>query len=348
PRGNWLDDSGAIVEPAVPAFLGRLDVGARRADRLDLARWLTDTEQGIGLLTARVYVNRVWALFFGGGLCPSLDDFGGQGQPVHHPELLDRLACEFVASGWDVKSLVRTIVTTNTYRQASTTSPAQVASDPQNVLLSRQTKSRLQAEFVRDNALAVSGLLNSEIGGPSIKPYQPAGYYRHLNFPPRTYHADEDAQQWRRGVYMHWQRQFLHPMLRAFDAPTREECAASRPRSNTPLAALTMLNDPTFVEAAVALAARALADVDTQSDQDRVTRLYQLALSRAPDAYEMARLSALLQRTRSYYAAHAAAAVELTHAGQFAPPPMIAADELAAWTTVARAVMNLHEFISRD
>ncbi len=237
PRGNWLDDSGPIVHPAVPRFLPQPHGKDTPQTRLDLANWLCDTERGVGGLTARVFVNRMWYLLFGVGISRSLDDFGGQGEPPIHPELLDRLAIEFYKSGWDVKQIIKQIVHSRAYKQSSLETPAQFAQDPDNRFYARQSRYRLPAEFVRDNALSISGLLDPTIGGPSVKPYQPAGYYRHLNFPTRTYHAHTDSRQWRRGVYVHWQRQFLHPMLKAFDAPSREECVAGRPRSNTPLAA---------------------------------------------------------------------------------------------------------------
>jgi len=239
PRGNWLDESGPVVTPAVPEFLGPLPVSDGRANRLDLANWLVDSEKGVGLLTARVMVNRLWFLCFGGGLARRLDDFGGQGEPPVHPELLDRLAHAFVESGWDVRATMKLIVTSRTSQQASLRRSDTDEIDPTNRLFARQSAFRLPAEMVRDNALAVSGLLVKVVGGESVKPYQPAGYYRHLNFPKRTYKQDNDQQQWRRGVYVHWQRQFLHPMLKAFDAPSREvhgwatalEYAARRPRA---------------------------------------------------------------------------------------------------------------------
>lgn len=336
PRGNWLDDTGPIVEPAIPAFLGKLAVKDRRANRLDLARWLTDAEQGVGGLTARVFVNRLWYLFFGAGLSPSLEDFGGQGEPPTHPELLDRLACEFVASGWDVKHLVRLIVTSRAYRQAS--------AEGETRLWAHQGRWRLPAEMVRDNALAVSGLLVSDIGGGSSKPYQPAGYYRHLNFPKRDYAADKDARQWRRGVYVHWQRQFLHPMLKAFDAPSREECTARRPRSNTPLAALVLLNDPTFIEAARVLAQRVVLE---PSDAERVVFAFRQVVSRRPDGIEQDTLLRLLGQARVRYASDAKAGMELVRIGS-APLPGGEVSELAAWTTVCRAVINLHEAMTRE
>jgi hypothetical protein len=346
PRGNWMDETGEVVEPAVPAFLGRLAADGR-AGRDDLARWLVTptVEGGIGELTARVVVNRLWALFFGEGLCRSSEDFGGQGEPPDHPELLDRLAVELVASGWDVRSLIRQIVTSRSYRQSSEASAELLARDPDNRLLARQGRWRLPAEHVRDTALFAGGLLVEQLGGPSVRPYQPADYYQHLNFPKRTYEADTDRQQWRRGLYVHWQRMFLHPQMAAFDAPTREECTARRLPSNTPTQALVLLNDPTFVEAARGLAERAvLAAAD---DGERIVFLWREAVSRRPDATERSLLEQLLARRRREYAAQPEAAEALLGVGHAPRQGDTSSEELAAWTAVARSVLNLQEAIAR-
>ena len=195
PRGNWQDDSGEIVTPAIPEFMGKLELPkGQRATRLDLANWLTDPAKGSGALTSRVFANRFWYLFFGRGISPSLSDFGGQGQAPVNPELLDALAVTFYESGWDVKALVRLLVTSRAYRQASLATAEMLARDPANALVDRQSRYRLPAELIRDNALAVSGLLVDEVGGSSAKPYQPAGYYRHLNFPPRKYEPTQRPQ----------------------------------------------------------------------------------------------------------------------------------------------------------
>jgi cytochrome c553 len=353
PRGNWLDDSGPIVTPAVPEFLGRLDTGERRATRLDLARWLTDPKNGVGLLTARVMVNRFWMLMFGEGLCRSLEDFGAQGQSPDHPELLDRLAHEFVDSGWNVKHVLKLIATSRAYRQSSV---ARISNPGKNErfgkpfydhLVARQASFRLPAEFIRDNALAISGLLVNEVGGPSVRPYQPAGYYKYLNFPKRDYAADKDSKQWRRGVYVHWQRQYLHPMFKAFDAPRREECTAGRPRSNTPLAALALLNDPTFVEAAKVFAARILKE-GGNSDESRIAFAFRLATSRPPDDAEQALLLSLLTDARTDYSRDESSAQKLLATGLTPLANYVPAHELAAWTTVARALLNLHETTTRN
>jgi hypothetical protein len=348
PRGNWMDDSGAVVEPAIPAFLGTLEASSGiRPTRADLARWLITPvkDGGIGEFTARVTANRLWAVFFGAGLCRSLGDFGGQGELPDHPELLDELALEFMDHGWSIRDLVRTIVTSRAYRMPSAASPDLLARDPDNRLLGRQGRWRLPAEGVRDTALAASGLLVERLGGASVHPYQPAGYYRHLNFPQREYQQDDDDSQWRRGLYVHWQRMFLHPQLLAFDAPTREECTAVRMRSNTPKAALVLLNDPTFVEAARKLAE--LAIKNGGSDDEKLAFLWKRTLSRAPDSEELTLARGLLARRRADYAADPQAAAELLAVGIAPRDKNLDERELAAWAATSRAVLNLHEAIAR-
>ena len=348
PRGNWQDDSGEIVLPAVPEFLGKLTpVSGDRATRLDLANWLTDTQDGVGGLTARVFANRFWYLFFGTGISRSLDDFGGQGEPPANPELLDALAVSFAESGWDIKSLVRLLVTSRAYRQSSIAPADLLQRDPHNQLVARQSRFRLPAEMVRDNALAVSGLLVRETGGASSKPYQPKGYYRHMNFPTRVYKPTTDDGQWRRGLYTHWQRMFLHPMLKAMDAPSREECTAQRPRSNTPTAALVLLNDPTFLEAARVFAARILTE-GGKTTNSRLRFAYQEVLSREPDQQERKVLTQLLEQTRSEYSESPQAASELLEVGNAKNPEGIDPVELASWTSVSRALLNLNETITRN
>ncbi len=346
PRGNWLDETGPVVQPAIPEFLGTLKTDNRRLTRLDLANWLSD-EDGYGLLTARVMANRFWYLFFGHGIAPVLDDFGGQGGPPHHPELLDQLALKFYQDQWDVKQMVKFIVMSRAYRQSSLETAGQRKRDPFNQMLDRQARFRLPAEMIRDNALAVSGLLVTDVGGPSVKPYQPEGYYRHLNFPKRTYVADTDERQWRRGLYVHWQRQFLHPMLKAFDAPSREECTAQRPRSNTPIAAMTLLNDPTFIEAARKFAEDVLQN-GGDSDTEKIRYAFSRATSRAPEEMESEVLIALLNSNRKAYQSKPKEAVALTKAGLAKTNPELNAVELASWTEVTRALLNLNEVVTRN
>ncbi len=345
-RGDWQDDSGELVQPAIPEYWGKLTGSGERLTRLDLANWLVNTEEGVGLLTARVMVNRLWALLFGQGIA-DLNDFGGQGKPPTHPELLDRLAWEFVESGWDVKHMLRLMAVSRTYRQQSLTTPDNETIDPGNLLYSRQQRFRLPAEMIRDNLLAVSGLLVNDYGGGSAHPYQPAGYYRHLNFPKREYVSDTDNNQWRRGVYVHWQRQFLHPMLKAFDAPSREECTAERPRSNTPLAALTLLNDPSLVEPARGFATRILRE-GGKTPSERIAFAFREAISRLPEELEEQILLETLEFHQSKYQQDPAAAELLLKIGLAPVPEKMNATELASWTQVARVLFNLSEMTTRN
>ena len=343
PRGNWMDMSGEVVTPAVPGFLPQLAVEGQ-ASRLHLADWMTSDQNP---LTARVFVNRLWKLFFGAGISKVLDDVGSQGEPPVHPELLDTLAMEFMDSGWDVKHIIRLMVISATYRQSSLMRDDLLERDPFNRLLARQSRYRLDAEFVRDNALSVSGLLVHKLGGRSAKPYQPAGLYRHLNFPARKYQQDTDENQYRRGVYTHWQRQFLHPAMKSFDAPAREECTAERPRSNTPLAALVMLNDPSYVEAARVLAEQAIRS-GGDTDQDRISWLLERSLARLPNDQETEVLVTLLEDQRQHFERHKQDATQLVSTGLHRLPIDLNGVELAAWTSVARTVFNMHEFIARN
>ncbi len=345
PRGNWLDNSGPVVQPAIPAFLTVTAAGDRRLTRLDLAEWLVARDNP---LTARVFVNRLWKLFFGAGLARQLDDFGAQGELPTHPELLDWLAVEFIESGWDIKHMIRLMVGSRAYRQTSTPTPELAARDPQNRLLARQSRWRLEAEFIRDTALVHGGVLVRDIGGPSVKPYQPEGYWEFLNFPKRTWQEDRGRNQYRRGLYTHWQRTFLHPSLLAFDAPSREECTAQRAVSNTPQAALTLLNDPTYVESARAFAVRILANADVSDDAGRIAWAWREAVSREPDDREQQLLLDLLSESRTRFSGDEAAARGLLHVGQAPLPPDTNPVELAAWATVTRAILNLHETISRN
>ena len=342
-RGDWMDETGEIVSPAVPGFLSPI-AGQERATRLDLATWLVSPENP---LVARVFVNRLWKLFFGKGIAGRLDDFGAQGEPPVHPELLDWLAVEFVEGGWDVKRAVKQIVLSRAYRQSSLDRPELRLRDPDNRLLARQSRWRLDAELIRDNALAVSGLLTRELGGPSARPYQPAGYYEFLNFPKRDYKPDAGANQYRRGLYTHWQRVFLHPMLKAFDAPSREECTAERSTSNTPSAALVLLNDPTFLEAARVFAARIVKEGGETTDQ-RLTWAWREALSRKPTDREMQIARQLYEQDLAEYQADPATAKQLLSIGLSPGPAGIDPAVLAAWVSVARALFNLNATITRN
>ncbi len=333
-----------MVEPATPASLNPLGVTGRRPTRLDFAKWLVAPENP---LTARVFVNRLWKLSFGQGIVRTVEDLGTQGEWPSHPELLDWLAVDFRDSGWNVKQLHKQIVMSRTYRQSSEASPKLREVDPNNRLLARQSRFRLDAEFVRDNALAASGLLSRKIGGPSVKPYQPAGYWANLNFPTREWQNDQGDNLYRRGLYTYWCRTFPHPSLVAFDAPSREECVAERPRSNTPLQALVLLNDPTYVEAARALAAHALSDGGAD-DASRLNWMMRHVLQRVPRDDERKLLLDLLARHRAHFAAQPKAAEELLTVGAFPTTDKWPRPELAAWTSLARAILNLHETVTRN
>ncbi|HEX6963477.1 MAG TPA: DUF1553 domain-containing protein, partial [Lacipirellula sp.] len=263
-------------------------------------------------------------------------------------ELLDWLAIEFRDSGWDVKRLVRLMVTSNAYRQSSLPRPEIAAIDPENRLLARQSRFRLDAEQIRDNALAVSGLLVMQTGGNVSRPYQPVGYYAALNFPIRDYEASTDEQQFRRSVYVHWQRQYLHPWLLAFDAPTREECTAQRPISNTPSAALVLLNDPSFVEAARTLAQRTATTDKASSDEERLRWAWRLVTGREAKSEEVAMLTELLEKHREHYSQQAEAATSLVSVGMSRRDEKLDPAEQAAWTSVSRALLNLNETIFRN
>jgi hypothetical protein len=343
PRGNWLDDSGPIVAPSVPGSLPPLGVKGRRANRLDLARWLVRRDNP---LTARVFVNRLWKLYFGQGIVRTLEDFGSQGAWPTHPLLLDWLAVEFMDHGWDVKHLVRLLVTSRAYRQSSRVTAELRRRDPYNRLLARQARYRLDAEVVRDNALAVSGLLVRRLGGPSARPYQPPGYWSHLNFPVREYQPDKGPGLYRRGLYTYWCRTFLHPSLLAFDAPTREECTVERPRSNTPQQALVLLNDPTYVEAARVLAERVIR-AGGKGSRARIQFAFRKILGRPAKAAEVRLLAALYGKHLKEYRADRAAAAELLRVGERPAAKDLNTPELAAWTSVARVLLNLHETITR-
>ncbi len=336
PRGNWQDVSGEVVTPAFPEFLHESDSSAQRLTRIDLAHWLTSDENP---LVARHYVNRTWKHFFGAGLSNKLDDLGSQGEWPSHPELLDWLAGEFRES-WDMKQITRAIVMSQTYQQAAAVRDDLQQTDPYNRLLSQQTPRRLEAEAVRDNALAIAGLLQTNIiGGRSVFPYQPEGYYDNLQFPDRRYDADKDFREYRRGVYMHWQRTFLHPMLVNFDAPARDECVADRTQSNSPQQALTLLNDPSFVEASRALCDRLMREIPADDVDRRIDRAFKLALSRPPREDELSGLRSLYERQLQHFTANP------DEANAFTPGDN--SIQRASLGQVCRVILNLHETVTR-
>jgi len=346
PRGNWMAPAEE-VKPAVPHFLPHASVESdgSRLTRLDLAKWLVDAENP---LTSRQFSNRLWKQFFGKGLSNVLDDLGNQGEWPSHPKLLDWLALEFRESGWDVKHMVRLMVNSRTYRQQAAMRADLVEKDPFNRLLGEQAPRRLDAEFIRDNALFISGLLKDDIiGGPSVKPYQPPGYYVNLNFPERDYGASLGDDQYRRGIYMHWQRTFMHPMLAGFDAPSRETCTADRFQSNSPQQALTLLNDPSFVEAARGFALRILGENEGAGEAEKIHHAMRLALSREAKPNELESLTKFLATQLDQYKSKPEDAIALLKTGQSNPVTGRDPAELAAWVQLCRVILNLHETITR-
>ena len=344
-RGNWMDEKGEVVQPGTPSILPPIKgiKPGQRPTRLDLANWIVSPENP---LTSRVVVNRLWKLLFGAGLSRNLDDLGTQGDHPSHPELVDYLSQRFIDSKWNIKSFLRELVTSNAYRQSSEESPTLREKDPANRWLSRQGRHRLDAEVVRDTVLLEAGMLVEKIGGPSVRPYQPPGYWSHLNFPTREWQSSRGDELFRRGLYVHWQRQYLHPSMLAFDAPCREECTPDRGRSNTPLQALVLLNDPIYVEAARVLGEKALRQ--TGSDTKRIQWMTQRVINRNPNLQEREILETLLQKQRKQFAANPAKATELVSIGEWPKAQGLDAAEHAAWTMVARALFNLHETITRE
>lgn len=343
PRGDWMNETGEVVKPALPHYLPQPDFGDRELTRLDLANWIVSRDNP---LTARTVMNRLWKQLFGTGLSKVLDDLGAQGEPPVNPEVLDWLAVEFMDSGWDMKHMVRAIVTSETYKQVSTDSPELKAADPDNRLAGRQSPFRLDAELIRDFALSVSGLMEDKIGGPSVKPYQPDGYWENLNFPVRQYAADGGPAQYRRGLYTWWQRSFLHPSMLAFDAPSREECVAERNRSNIPQQALVLLNDPSYVEAARVFATRIVTECQGD-DSQRIVWAWQQALQRDPREEELKVAFDLVAQHSKIYQENPAAAESLLAVGQTKLPDGIDKVQTATWTHIARVLLNLHESITR-
>jgi hypothetical protein len=340
-RGQY-DHPGDAVEPRVPASLPAFPEGAPR-NRLGLAQWLTSPAHP---LTARVEVNRLWQQCFGEGLVRTLNDFGAQGEPPTHPELLDWLALEFMRSGWDIKAMLRTIVCSAAYRQSSIPTPELMQRDRDNRLLARGPRFRLPAETIRDVALSAAGLLVPRVGGPSVKPYQPPGLWEAVSYDGElTYQPDAGDGLWRRSLYTFWKRQSPPPALLTFDGPTRETCTVQRARTNTPLQALALLNDLTFVEAGRTLAALALAQ---PGDNDaRLRYAFRRVTARLPDEAELIHLRRLLAQQRARFAqdregAQRLLAVGASPAGRDGDPI-----EHAAWSTVGHALLNLDEAIVR-
>lgn len=343
-RGAF-DQPGEKVTATTPAIMPPMSDSLPR-NRLGLARWLVDPAHP---LTARVTVNRYWQMLFGTGLVATAEDFGSQGEPPSHPELLDWLAAEFISSGWDTKAMLRLLVTSATYRQSSKFTPAARERDPDNRLLARGPRFRLPGEFVRDQALAASGLLATKIGGPSVKPYHPPGLYEQITEGSGTtvYVPGKGEDLHRRSLYTYWKRSVPNPAMMLFDAPFRETCVMRRPRTNTPLQALNLLNDPTYVEASRRLAQRMLLEGGA-STSSRLTHGFRLVTARHPRPAEMTILTASLERTLLDFQADQAGAEALLQVGEATTQPGLNAAELAAYTTVASTLLNLDETVTKE
>src|SRR5262245_4615635 len=336
-RGDFLRP-GAAVAANTPAVLPAL--ASQQPNRLSLARWIVARENP---LAALVIVNWVWQKYFGRGLVATLEDFGTQGEKPSHPELLDWLASEFIDSGWDVKRLHRLIVTSATYRQSSAARPELRDRDPLNIWLARQSRLRLEAEGVRDVSLAASGLLAPRIGGPSVRPPQPPGISELTYAHSAKWVESTGADRYRRGLYTWFQRTSPHPMLMTFDAPDSNVCCVRRERSNTPLQALTLLNDTTFVECAQSLGRQLAAETGTSAGE-RIRTTFRSCLSRAPTAAEAERLERLYEEFKSLGRTKPDEAAKLV--GQALEGSDAA--EAAAWVALARTLLNLDEFVTRE
>ncbi len=345
-RGHY-EARGAPVDAGVPEdWIAPWPEDAPR-NRLGLAEWLTQPAQP---LTARVVVNRFWQQLFGIGLVKTSEDFGVQSEYPSHPELLDWLAVDFRESGWDVKRLIKQIVLSQTYRQDSKTTRELFQVDPENRLLARGPRFRLPAETVRDQALALSGLLDRRIGGPSVHPYQPEGFYNNMvvgaNYPSTVWTQSEGNDLYRRSLYTFWKRTVPHPLMTTFDAPDREVCTVRRSRTNTPLQALALMNDPTFVEASRALAETVLSGSETEP-VTRLQRAFQMATGREPDSRESRALSQALDEMLASYDAHPLEAEALLSVGESNVSINHSPKELAAYTAVMSLILNLDETLSK-
>ena len=353
-RGEY-DQHGAEVAVGVPDFLSPGRIGHPAAataeglpigpvNRLDLARWLVDRSNP---LTARVTVNRLWQQLFGTGIVRTVDDFGTQGEWPSHPELLDWLAVELVDSGWDMQHLLRAIVTSATYRQSSNCSGQFYSQDPDNRLLARGSRFRMDAEMLRDNALAISGLLVEARGGPSVKPYQPAGLWREVTYDSdHAYEPDSGASLYRRSLYTFWKRQSPPPNMRVFDAPTRETCTVRRSRTNTPLQALALMNDPTFVEASRRLAERMMVEAAGDPSQ-QIIFAFRSATARRPTADEFDVLLDVFRVQKKEFTTSQSEALKLLSVGDSKRNDTLNVAEHAAWTVVTSMILSLDETITR-
>jgi hypothetical protein len=341
-RGNYLT-RGAEVEAGFPSAFAASLAGSQPPTRMDMAKWLISPENP---LTARVAANRFWAQLFGAGLVTTEEDFGAQGELPSHPELLDWLAVEFQAGQWDMKHFLRTIVTSATYRQSAKVTPEVAAKDPSNRWLSRGPRFRLEAEMVRDQALAISGLLSRKVGGPSVYPYQPAGMWQAAFNGQRNWVESPGEDKFRRGLYTFWRRTIPYPSMATFDAPSREICAVRRIRTNTPLQAFVTLNDPAYVEISQAFGRRVISEGGATSES-RAAYALTLALSRMPDAAQIAEVIKLYQSELAHSKSHPDEAANLATKPIGPLPAGLDPAEAAAWTVVANMLLNLDAVLMR-
>ena len=341
-RGAY-DQDGEKVTPAAPAFLPQMPPRAdgRPLNRLDFAKWLVAKDQP---LTARVTVNRWWAMLFGNGLVKTVNDFGAQGEWPSHPELLDWLAADFMRD-WNVKRAIKQIVMSATYRQCSRVSPQLLERDSENRLLARGPRQRLDAEIIRDNALVIGGILNEKLGGKSIKPEQPPGTWEINEMGGYNYDKSKGDDLYRRGLYVYWRRSTVYPSFITLDAPTREFCTAQRAKTSTPLQSLVLMNDPVFVEAARAFAQRILKEGGPDNSA-RLRYAWRLALARPPSEKEFTILAKTLETQLATYSQDKAAAASLVKVGELPKPANVDESELAAWTAMGNVLLNLNETIT--
>jgi hypothetical protein len=340
-RGAY-DSPGETVTPGVPAILPPLRQEWGN-NRLGLARWLVDPSNP---LTARVIVNRFWQMFFGVGLVKTVEDFGFQGERPVHPELLDWLATEFMQKGWDVKGIVKTMVMSATYRQSSKVTPELLERDPENRFLARGPRFRLPAEVVRDQALAIAGLLVEQIGGPSVKPYQPPGLWEEVSFGD-TYQPDEGESLYRRSLYTYWKRTVAPPSMITFDATDRENCIVRLTRTNTPLQALNLMNDITYVEASRVLGQRIMKE-GGPTPEERIVYAFRLATARPPRPQEGKLLLDTLHRFLDKYRSDPSGALQFVSEGQSPRDETFDPRELASYTSLASLILNLDETITKE
>jgi hypothetical protein len=342
-RGTY-DRPGEVVTPTLPSIVASpADNAAYPADRLGLARWLVNPSHP---LTARVTVNRFWQMYFGTGIVKTVEDFGSQGEPPVHPELLDWLATEFIRTGWDVKAMQKRIVLSATYRQSSAASTELLQRDPDNRLLARGPSVRLSAEMVRDQALAMAGLLVDKVGGPSVYPYQPAGLWREMNS-YEDYDQGHGDDLYRRSLYTYWKRTVPPPTMANFDASSRESCVVRPNITNTPLQALDLMNNVTYVEAARVLAERMMKEGGT-TPQGRIAYAFRLATAKPPSAAEGRILANVFAREIEEFGANPARALEYVSHGERKRDERLAVRELAAYTTVASLILNQSRTVTRD